>query len=115
MKIYVTLKAFDVGDLNRSIRSIVVTAKRTGAKIIGPIALPTRRMKFILNTSTHVHKKAREQFGMVIHPRLIGLTSVSHSTVQSLLNLQIPSGVSIDVNVMGSDGQSVSDEDVGSL
>ncbi len=96
-KIRVKLKAFDHGMIDRSAAEIVATAKRTGAEVSGPIPLPTRVEKFTVLRSVHVNKKAREQFEIRTHKRLIDIMNTNPDTVDALMKLQLPAGVSVDI------------------
>ena len=96
-RIRVKLKAFDHKLIDRSAAEIVATAKRTGADISGPIPLPTRVEKFTILRSVHVNKKAREQFEVRTHKRLIDIMNTNPDTVDALMKLQLPAGVNVDI------------------
>ena len=96
-RIRVKLKAFDHRLIDRSVAEIVATAKRTGAKISGPIPLPTKIEKFTVLRSVHVNKKAREQFEVRTHKRLIDIMNTNPDTVDALMKLQLPAGVNVDI------------------
>lgn len=96
-KIRVKLKAFDHRLIDQSAAEIVATAKRTGADISGPIPLPTRIEKFTINRSVHVNKKSREQFEIRTYKRLIDIMNTNPDTVDALMKLQLPAGVSVDI------------------
>ena len=96
-RIRVKLKAFDHRLIDRSVAEIVATAKRTGAAISGPIPLPTRVEKFTILRSVHVNKKAREQFEVRTHKRLIDIMNTNPDTVDALMKLQLPAGVNVDI------------------
>ncbi|MEH0831080.1 30S ribosomal protein S10 [Anaplasma bovis] len=100
-KIYIELKAFDHCLLDRSVRSVILAAKRSGAKVNGPVFFPRRIAKFIVNRSTHVDKKSREQFEIRTHKRLISLPKATSAVLQSLMSLQLPAGVDVKVKVVG--------------
>ncbi|CAN7939923.1 unnamed protein product [Ixodes pacificus] len=100
-KIYIELKAFDHCLLDRSARSIILTVKRSGAQVNGPIFFPRKIMKFIVNRSTHVDKKSREQFEIRTHKRLISLPKANPAILQALMSLQLPAGVDVNVKVIG--------------
>jgi len=78
--IRIRLKAFDHGVLDQSADQIAATAKRTGAKVVGPIPLPTRIEKYVVNRSPHIDKKSREQFEMRTHKRLLDIVEPSAQT-----------------------------------
>lgn len=96
-RIRVKLKAFDHLLIDRSAAEIVATARRTGAEISGPIPLPTRIEKFTIQRSVHVNKKARDQFEVRTHKRLIDIMNTNPDTVDALMKLQLPAGVSVDI------------------
>ena len=90
--IRIRLKAYDHKLLDQSTVEIVNTAQKTGAKILGPIPLPTKKNKFTVLRSPHVDKKSREQFEMRTHKRLIDIVNPTPQTVDALMNLDIASG-----------------------
>ncbi|AXW84234.1 30S ribosomal protein S10 [Anaplasma marginale] len=100
-KIYIELKAFDHCLLDGSARNIILIARRSGAKVNGPVFFPRRIAKFIVNRSTHVHKKSREQFEIRTHKRLISLPKANSAILQALMSLQLPAGVDVKVKVVG--------------
>ena len=95
--IRIRLKAFDHRVLDTSTKEIVSTAKRTGARVRGPIPLPTRIEKFTVNRSPHVDKKSREHFEMRTHKRLIDILQASPKTMDALMHLDLPAGVDIEL------------------
>ncbi len=96
-RIRVRLRAYDYRIIDRSAKKIIETAERTGAKVIGPVPLPSERKLFTVNRSTFVHKDAREQFEMRIHKRLIDIVEPSAKTIDSLMSLDLPAGVDIEI------------------
>ncbi|MBI5467639.1 MAG: 30S ribosomal protein S10 [Deltaproteobacteria bacterium] len=98
-KIRIRLKAFDHRLLDRSVKEIVDTAKRTGARIKGPIPLPTRINKFCVLRSPHVDKKSREQFEIRTHKRLMDIMEPSQNTVDALMKLDLPAGVDVEIKL----------------
>jgi small subunit ribosomal protein S10 len=98
-KIRIRLKAYDHVALDRSAEEIVRTVTRTGAKISGPVPLPTKRTVYTVLRSPHVDKKSREQFEMRIHKRLIDIYDSSQQTVDSLMRLDLPAGVDVEIKV----------------
>jgi small subunit ribosomal protein S10 len=96
-RIRIKLKAYDHAVLDQSTSEIVQTAKRTGAKISGPIPLPTKRSLYTVLRSPHVDKKSREQFEMRIHKRLIDITEPGPQTVDALMKLELPAGVDVEI------------------
>jgi small subunit ribosomal protein S10 len=96
-RIRIKLKAYEHAMLDRTADDIVKTARRTGAHVIGPIPLPTRRSVYTVLRSPHVNKKSREQFEMRIHKRLIDLTHTTQQTIDDLTKLVLPAGVDIEI------------------
>jgi len=96
-KIRIRIKAYDHMLLDKSTEKIVRTAKNTGALVLGPIPLPTRRSVYTVNRSVHVDKKSREQFQIKIHKRIIDLLNSSSKTVDALMKLDMPAGVDIEI------------------
>lgn len=95
--IRIRLEAYDHAILDQSAKEIVLTAKRTGAKISGPIPLPTCKRIFTVLRSPHVDKKSREQFEIRIHKRLIDITQFTPQTVDALMKLDLPAGVDVEI------------------
>ena len=100
-KIRIRLKAYDSKLLDQSAGEIVETAKRTGAKVVGPIPLPTRINKFTVLRSPHVDKKSREQFEIRTHKRLIDIFEPTPQTVDALMKLDLPAGVDVEIKAFG--------------
>ena len=96
-KIRIRLKAYDHKLLDQSAGEIVDTARRTGARVAGPIPLPTRISRYTVLRGPHVDKKSREQFEIRIHKRLIDITRSSAQTMEALEKLDIPAGVDIEI------------------
>ena len=96
-KIRIRLKAYDYRIIDKSARKIIETAERTGAQVIGPIPLPTEKNKITVLKSSFVHKDAREQFEMRIHKRLIDVMDPNAKTIDSLMSLDLPAGVDIEI------------------
>ena len=97
--IRISLRAYDHILLDKSTEKIVKTAKSTGAIISGPIPLPSKRSIYTILRSPHVNKKSREQFQTKIHKRLIDILNSTPKTVESLMKLDLPAGVDIEINV----------------
>jgi small subunit ribosomal protein S10 len=89
------LKSYDHRLLDQSAKRIIDTAKKTGAKVSGPIPLPTEKEIFTILRSPHVNKDSREQFERRTHKRLIDIVNPSPKTIESLMHLDLPSGVDI--------------------
>ncbi len=98
-KIRIRLKAYDYRLLDQSTREIVDTAKRTGAKILGPIPLPTQISKYTVLRSPHVDKKSREQFEIRSHKRLVDILDWSPKTMDALTQLELPAGVHVEIKL----------------
>ena len=96
-KIRIRLKAYDSKILDLSAREIIETARRTGAKVAGPIPLPTRINRYTVLRGPHVDKKSREQFEIRTHTRLIFISESTPQTVDSLSSLNMPAGVDIRI------------------
>ena len=97
--IRISLRAYDHILLDKSTDKIVKTAKSTGAIISGPIPLPTKRSIYTVLRSPHVDKKSREQFQTKIHKRMIDIINSTPKTVESLMELDLPAGVDIEIKV----------------
>ncbi|MEI6378652.1 MAG: 30S ribosomal protein S10 [Candidatus Falkowbacteria bacterium] len=98
-RIRIKIRSYDHKIIDQSTRTIVETVKRTGAKIYGPIPLPTEKKKYTVNSSTFVHKNAREQFEMRTHKRLVDIIEPTAATVEALSNLNLPSGVDVEIKM----------------
>jgi len=97
--IRIRLRAYDSRLLDKSTADIVDTAKRTGARVAGPIPLPTRIEKFSVNRSPHVNKKSAEQFEIRTHKRLLDIVEPTSRTVDELKKLNLPAGVDITIKI----------------
>ena len=97
--IRIRLKAFDHRVLDQSTGEIVTTAKRTGARVRGPIPLPTRIEKFTVLRSPHVDKKSREQFEIRTHKRLLDIIDPTPQTVDALMKLDLAAGVDVEIKL----------------
>ena len=98
-KIRIRLKAFDHTILDQSAEKIVETAKRTDAKVAGPIPLPTKRRIYCVLRSPHVDKKSREHFELRTHKRIIDIYEPTQQTTEELSRLDLPAGVDIEVKL----------------
>ncbi len=96
-RIRVKLKSFDAEIIDQAAKSIVINVKKTGARVSGPIPLPTSIRKVTVLRSPHVNIKSREQFEMRIHKRLIDILDVSAQTMDSLIRLDLPAGVDVQL------------------
>lgn len=98
-QIRIKLKAYDHRLLDQSARQIVEAAERTGAAVAGPVPLPTHIEKFCVIRSPHVYKDSREHFEVRTHKRLIDILEPTSKTVDTLMRLQLPSGVDIEIKL----------------
>ncbi|HEV2685665.1 MAG TPA: 30S ribosomal protein S10 [Actinomycetota bacterium] len=98
-KIRIRLKAYDHEVIDQSARKIVDTATRTGAKVAGPVPLPTERSVYCVIRSPHKDKDSREHFEMRTHKRLIDILDPTPKTVDSLMRLELPAGVHIEIKL----------------
>ena len=98
-RIRINLNAFDFRLLDTSVQEIVDTAKRTGAKIAGPIPMPTRIKKYTVLRSPHVDKKSREQFEMRRYKRLVDIVDPTQKTLDALTDLDLPAGVHVEIKL----------------
>ena len=100
-KIRIKLQGFDYRVIDQSAQDIVETAKRTGARLAGPIPLPTSTNKWTVLRSPHVDKKSREQFEIRTHKRLIDIFEPTPQTVDALMKLDLPAGVDVEIKAFG--------------
>ena len=98
-RIRIRLRAYDHRVLDKSTADIVETAKRTGAKVAGPIPLPTRIEKFTVNRSPHIDKKSREQFEVRTYKRLLDIVQPTPQTVDALMKLDLAAGVDVEIKL----------------
>src|SRR4026209_802978 len=100
-KIRIRLKAYDYRVLDQSASEIVDTARRTGARVAGPIPLPTVKNKYCVLRSPHVDKKSREQFEIRTHQRLLGIPEPTPQTIDALMKLDLPAVVDVEIKAFG--------------
>jgi small subunit ribosomal protein S10 len=100
-KIRIRLKAYDYRILDQSATEIVDTAKRTGARVAGPIPLPTVKNRWTVLRSPHVDKKSREQLEIRTHKRLMDIFEPTPQTVDALMKLELPAGVDVEIKAFG--------------
>jgi small subunit ribosomal protein S10 len=98
-KIRIKLRAYDHRILDRSVKEIVDTVQRTGARIAGPVPLPTRISRVTVLRSPHVDKKSREQFEIRTHKRLIDIVDPTPQTVDALMKLELAAGVDVEIKL----------------
>lgn len=96
-KIRIKLKAYDHRMLDMSTSEIVAAAQRTGARVSGPVPLPTKRSVYTVLRSPHVDKKSREQFEIRVHKRMIDIINPTAQTVDALMRLDLPAGVDVKI------------------
>jgi len=96
-RLRIKLRAYDYNVLDASVQEIVQTAKNTGARVAGPIPMPTEINKYTVLRSPHVNKKAREQFEMRTHKRLVDIIDPTQQTVDSLMKLDLSAGVDVEI------------------
>ncbi|OGY44312.1 MAG: 30S ribosomal protein S10 [Candidatus Buchananbacteria bacterium RIFCSPHIGHO2_01_FULL_39_14] len=99
-KIRIKIRAYDHKIIDQSTRTIMETAERTGAKVLGPIPLPTEKKKYTVIRSSFVHKDSRDQYEMRIHKRLLDIIDPTPKTVDSLTNLNLPAGVDVEIKMV---------------
>jgi small subunit ribosomal protein S10 len=98
-RIRIRLKSFDHRLIDQSAREIVDTAKRTGAQVLGPIPLPTKKERFTVLISPHVNKDARDQYEIRTHKRLMDIVDPTDKTVDALMKLELPAGVDVQIKL----------------
>ncbi len=98
--IRIRLKAFDHRILDSATAEILNTAKRTGARVVGPVPLPTRIERFTVLRSPHVDKKSQEAFEMRTHKRLLDIIEPTEQTISALMKLDLPAGVDVEIKIM---------------
>jgi len=98
-RIRIKIRAYDHKVIDQSTKTIMETAERTGAKVVGPIPLPTDKDKFTVIRASFVHKNSREQFEMRTHKRLIDIIDPTPKTVDALMSLNLPAGVDVEIKM----------------
>jgi len=98
-RIRIKIRAYDHKVIDQSTKNIIETVERTGAEVAGPIPLPTEKKKFTVLRSTFVHKDARDQYEIRTHKRLLDILNPSSKTIDSLMNLNLPAGVDIEIKM----------------
>jgi len=96
-RIRLKLKSYDHRLLDNAVKQIVLTARRTGAQLMGPVPLPNKQKVFTVLRSPHVDKKSREQFEITTHKRVLDIVSPSDKTMDALMKLSISSGVDVEI------------------
>jgi len=98
-RIRIKIRAYDNKIIDQATKTIVETAERNNAEIVGPVPLPTEKKKYTVQRSTFVHKDSREQYEMRIHKRLVDVLNPSQKTIDAMMNLNLPSGVDVEVKM----------------
>jgi len=98
-RIRIRIRAYDHKIIDESSRTIVETAKRTGASVRGPVPLPTERRRYTVNRSPFIDKDARDQYEMRVHKRLLDIVDPTPKTIEALTSLSLPAGVNIEVKM----------------
>ena len=98
-RIRIKIRAYDNKIIDQASKTIIDTATRNGAKVVGPVPLPTEKTKFTVNRSTFVHKDAREQYEMRVHKRLLDIIDATPKCVDALMNLNLPAGVDVEIKM----------------
>jgi len=98
-RIRIKIRAYDNKIIDQSAKTIIETAERTGASVNGPIPLPTEKRRYTVNSSTFVHKDARDQFEMRTHKRLIDIVDPTPKTIDALMTLNLPAGVDVEIKM----------------
>lgn len=98
-RIRIKIRAYDNNIIDQSTKTIIQTAERSGARIVGPIPLPTERALYTVLRSTFVHKDARDQYEVRVHKRLIDLYDPTPKAMDALMNLSLPAGVDVEIKM----------------
>lgn len=98
-RIRIKIRAYDHKIIDTATATIIKTVQRSGAEVLGPVPLPTEKRRYTVNRSTFVHKKSRDQYEMRIHKRLIDIVNPSEGVVDSLMSLNLPAGVDIEIKM----------------
>ncbi|MEK7619691.1 MAG: 30S ribosomal protein S10 [Patescibacteria group bacterium] len=96
-RIRIKIRAYDHKIIDQATETIMKTAERSGAQVIGPVPLPTEKRKYTVNRSTFVHKDSRDQYEMRVHKRLIDIINPTEKTIDSLMSLNLPAGVDVEI------------------
>jgi len=99
-RIRVKIRAYDHKIIDQAASTIMKTAERSGAKVLGPVPLPTERRRYTVNRSTFVHKNSREQYEMRVHKRLVDIIEPTEKTMDAMQNLNLPAGVDVEIKMM---------------
>lgn len=99
-KVRIKIKAYDHKIIDSATKTIIDTAERNNVQVVGPVPLPTQIHKYSVNRATFIHKTAQEQYEMRIHKRLIDIISPTPKAIDALMNLNLPSGVDVEIKMM---------------
>ncbi len=99
-KLRIKVKAYDTKLIDNSVKQIIEAIKRQGGEVMGPIPLPTEFKRYTVNRSTFVHKKSREQFELRVHKRLVDILNPQQKIIESLTDLNLPSGIDVEIKMM---------------
>jgi small subunit ribosomal protein S10 len=98
-RIRIKLRSYDYRIIDETCQKLIDTAVRTGASVMGPIPLPTKTEVFVVNKSTFIDKNSREHFGLKTHKRVIDILNPTNQTIDSLMHLELPAGVEVEVKM----------------
>lgn len=98
-RLRIRIRAYDHKIIDQAVRTILDTVLRTGAKVVGPIPLPTEKTRYIVNSSSFIDKNAREQYEMRVHKRLLDILEPTPKTIDALTNLNLPAGVDLEIKM----------------
>ncbi len=98
-RIRIRIRAYDHKVIDAATETIIKTAERSGAQVVGPVPLPTERRRYTINRATFIDKTSRDQYEMRIHKRLIDIISPTERTIDSLMSLNLPAGVDIEIKM----------------
>ena len=96
-RIRIKIRAYDHKIIDQATETIIKTAERSGAQVVGPVPLPTEKRKYTVNRSTFVHKDSRDQYEMRVHKRLLDITNPPEKTIDSLMSLNLAAGVDVEI------------------
>lgn len=98
-RLRIKIRAYDSKIIDTSARQIIETALRYGAKVMGPVPLPTEIRKYTVNRSTFVHKDSRDQYEMRVHKRIVDILNPNSKIIDALMNLNLPAGVDVEIKM----------------
>lgn len=98
-RVRIKIRAYDHKIIDQATRTIIDTAERTGARVVGPVPLPTQKKKWTVNRSSFIDKNSREQFEMRIHKRIVDILDPNGKTIEALTSLNLPAGVDVEIKM----------------